>query len=69
LQSLFDHGRPARVQFLTLIDRGWRELPIEARFVGRVVQTAANEIIEVKFDEIDGMEKVMLAEKVDGERA
>jgi pyrimidine operon attenuation protein / uracil phosphoribosyltransferase len=64
LDALFDHGRPARVQLLALIDRGWRELPIEARFIGRVVQTAANEIIEVKFQEIDGQEKVLLAEKV-----
>ncbi len=65
LDALFDHGRPARVQLLCLIDRGWRELPIEARYVGRMVQTAANEIIEVKFQEIDGLEKVLLVEKVD----
>jgi len=64
LDALFDHGRPARVQLLALIDRGWRELPIEARYVGRMVQTGANEIIEVKFQEIDGMEKVLLVEKV-----
>jgi len=63
LDALFDHGRPGRVQLLVLIDRGWRELPIEARYVGRSVQTTANEIIEVKFREIDGMEKVMLVEK------
>ena len=66
LDALFDKGRPARVQLLTLIDRGWRELPIEARYVGRMVQTSANEIIEVKFQEIDGVEKVILVEK-DGE--
>ena len=53
LDALFDHGRPARVQLLVLIDRGHRELPIEARYVGRMVQTTANEIIEVKFQEID----------------
>jgi pyrimidine operon attenuation protein / uracil phosphoribosyltransferase len=64
LDALFDHGRPSRVQLLALIDRGWRELPIEARYVGRMVQTTANEIIEVKFREIDGMEKVLLVEKV-----
>ncbi len=39
LDALFDHGRPARVQLLVLIDRGHRELPIEAKFVGRMVQT------------------------------
>jgi pyrimidine operon attenuation protein/uracil phosphoribosyltransferase len=64
LDALFDHGRPSRVQLLVLIDRGHRELPIEAKFVGRVVQTTDNEIIEVKFREVDGMEKVLLVEKV-----
>jgi pyrimidine operon attenuation protein / uracil phosphoribosyltransferase len=64
LDALFDHGRPGRVQLLVLIDRGHRELPIEARFVGRVVQTTDTEIIEVKFQEIDAMEKVLLVEKV-----
>ena len=54
LDGLFDHGRPSRVQLLVLIDRGWRELPIEARYVGRMVQTTATEIIEVKFTEVDG---------------
>ena len=65
LDALFDHGRPARVQLLVLIDRGHRELPIEARYVGRMVQTSDSEIIEVKFQEIDGQEKVMLVERVD----
>jgi pyrimidine operon attenuation protein/uracil phosphoribosyltransferase len=65
LDALFDHGRPARVQLLVLIDRGHRELPIEARYTGRMVQTSNSEIIEVKFQEIDGQEKVMLVERVD----
>jgi pyrimidine operon attenuation protein / uracil phosphoribosyltransferase len=65
LDALFDEGRPARVQLCVLIDRGHRELPIEARYVGRMVQTTASEIIEVKFQEIDGIEKVLLVEKVD----
>jgi pyrimidine operon attenuation protein / uracil phosphoribosyltransferase len=65
LDGLFHHGRPARVQLLVLIDRGWRELPIEARYVGRMVQTTATEIIEVKLTEVDGAEKVLLVEKVD----
>jgi pyrimidine operon attenuation protein/uracil phosphoribosyltransferase len=64
LDALFDHGRPARVQLLVLIDRGHRELPIEARFIGRTVQTTDIEIIEVKFREIDSMEKVLLCERV-----
>ncbi len=63
LDALFDQGRAARVQLLVLIDRGHREIPIEAQFTGRMVQTTDHEIIEVKFQEIDGMEKVLLVEK------
>jgi pyrimidine operon attenuation protein/uracil phosphoribosyltransferase len=66
LDALFDHGRPSRVQLLVLIDRGHRELPIEARFIGRVVQTTDDEIIEVKFQEIDNLEKVLLVERISG---
>jgi pyrimidine operon attenuation protein/uracil phosphoribosyltransferase len=65
LDALFDHGRPRRVQLLTLIDRGHRELPIEATFVGRKVQTTSREIIEVKLHEVDGDEQVLLVERVD----
>lgn len=64
LDALFDHGRPRRVQLLVLIDRGHRELPIEAAFIGRNVQTTQNEIIEVKLQEIDPSEQVLLVEKV-----
>ena len=64
MDALFDKGRPARIQLLVLIDRGHRELPIEARYIGRMVQTADAEIIEVKFREIDGIEKVLLCERV-----
>jgi pyrimidine operon attenuation protein/uracil phosphoribosyltransferase len=69
LDALFDQGRPSRVQLLTLIDRGHRELPIEARFIGRVVQTSDDEIIEVKFKEIDGTEKVLLVERSNSSEA
>src|SRR5271169_2575452 len=64
LDALFDHGRPRRIQLLVLIDRGHRELPIEAGFVGRKVPTSASEIIEVKFLETDGAEKVLMVERV-----
>lgn len=63
LDALFSHGRPSRVELLALIDRGHRELPVEATFIGRVVQTTANEVIEVKLTEIDGAEKVLLMER------
>jgi pyrimidine operon attenuation protein/uracil phosphoribosyltransferase len=46
-----------------LIDRGHRELPIEAAFVGRNVQTGMNEVIEVKLTEVDSADKVLLMEK------
>lgn len=64
LDALFELGRPARVQLLVLIDRGHRELPVEAQFVGRKVPTSSREIIEVKFQEVDQTEKVLLVEKV-----
>jgi pyrimidine operon attenuation protein / uracil phosphoribosyltransferase len=63
LDALFSQGRPRRVQLCVLIDRGHRELPIEAAFVGRTVQTTMNEVIEVKLKEIDGTERVLLMEK------
>jgi pyrimidine operon attenuation protein/uracil phosphoribosyltransferase len=65
LDALFDHGRPRRVQLLVLIDRGHRELPIEATFVGRKVQTTSREIVEVKLQEVDGDEQVLLVERID----
>ncbi len=63
LDAVFSHGRPARVQLCVLIDRGHRELPISAEFIGRKVPTSMNEVIEVKLQEIDHMEKVLLMEK------
>ena len=63
MDALFDHGRPRRVQLCVLIDRGHRELPIEAAFVGRTVQTSDKEIIEVRLTEIDKEEQVMLVER------
>ena len=63
LDALFDHGRPRRVQLAVLIDRGHRELPIEATYVGRQVPTSSREIIEVKFQEVDRTEEVLLVEK------
>ncbi|MGA8490907.1 MAG: bifunctional pyr operon transcriptional regulator/uracil phosphoribosyltransferase PyrR [Terriglobales bacterium] len=63
MDALFKQGRPKRVQLCVLIDRGHRELPIEAGFVGRKVQTTRQEIIEVQLREIDNAEKVLLVEK------
>jgi len=63
MDALFDHGRPRRVQLCVLIDRGHRELPIEAAFVGRTVQTTDSEIVEVRLTEIDKEEQVVLVER------
>jgi pyrimidine operon attenuation protein/uracil phosphoribosyltransferase len=53
------------VQLAVLIDRGHRELPIEATYIGRRVPTSSREIIEVKFQEVDSDEQVLLVERVD----
>jgi pyrimidine operon attenuation protein / uracil phosphoribosyltransferase len=64
MNGLFDLGRPKRVRLCVLIDRGHRELPIEASFIGRTVQTSDMEIIEVRLNEIDQEERVVLVERV-----
>jgi pyrimidine operon attenuation protein/uracil phosphoribosyltransferase len=51
MDAMMDHGRPAAIQLAVLIDRGHRELPIRADFVGRNVPTSLKENIEVRFDE------------------
>jgi len=63
LDALFTQGRPKQVQLCVLIDRGHRELPIEATFVGRKVQTTGEEIIEVQMREVDDAERVLVVEK------
>src|SRR5438270_13217837 len=65
MDALFRHGRPKQVQLCVLIDRGHRELPIEATFVGRRVQTSDGESIELLLREVDEQEKVLLMEKQD----
>ncbi|MBZ5697222.1 MAG: bifunctional pyr operon transcriptional regulator/uracil phosphoribosyltransferase PyrR [Acidobacteriia bacterium] len=64
MNGLFDLGRPKRVRLCVLIDRGHRELPVAASFIGRAVQTSDTEIIEVRLNEIDREERVMLLERV-----
>jgi len=62
LDALVDHGRAGRVELCVLIDRGHRELPIQADYVGRVLQTSRSEVIEVRLREVDGEDRVMLCE-------
>jgi pyrimidine operon attenuation protein / uracil phosphoribosyltransferase len=65
MDALFRHGRPKRVQLCVLIDRGHRELPIDAAFVGRRVETTDEETIELLLREVDGSEKVLLLDRQD----
>ncbi len=62
LDALMDMGRPASVQFLVIVDRGLRELPICADIVGRQVPTIPGEEVRVRLQEIDGREGVWLVE-------
>lgn len=62
LDELIDFGRPRRVQLAVLIDRGWRELPIQADYVGKTVTTTETEIIKVMLPEFDEVEKVIVVE-------
>lgn len=64
INGLFDLGRPRRIRLCVLIDRGHRELPIEASFVGRTVQTTDTEVVEVRLQEIDAEERVVLVDRV-----
>ena len=64
LDALLEHGRPQRVDLCVLIDRGHRELPIQANYVGRVLQTSDTEVVEVRLREVDSQERVMLCERV-----
>ncbi len=63
LDGLVDLGRPRRVQLAVLIDRGHRELPIQADYIGKYVQTGDDEIVEVRMNEEDGEERVILVRK------
>ncbi len=65
MEALFDHGRPCRVRLCVLIDRGHRELPIEAAFVGKRIPTSAQARIEVRLREEDSVEKVLMLESTD----
>jgi pyrimidine operon attenuation protein / uracil phosphoribosyltransferase len=62
LNALMDLGRPRSIQLCILIDRGHRELPIRADFVGKNVPTSLNEEIKVKMEEFDGEDAIYLVE-------
>ena len=66
LDALMDLGRPARIQLVVLIDRGHRELPIKADYVGKNIPTALNETVEVQLVE-EGLEDRVILEKANSE--
>ena len=65
LDALVDHGRPRSVQLAVIVDRGHRELPIRADFVGKNVPTSKREVIAVKLVELDGSDAVVIKEIMD----
>ncbi|MGI6632037.1 MAG: bifunctional pyr operon transcriptional regulator/uracil phosphoribosyltransferase PyrR [Bacillota bacterium] len=67
LDALIDMGRPQNIQVAVMIDRGHRELPIRADYVGKNVPTSSKEVIHVKVAEIDGHDEVVIAEEKDKE--
>ncbi len=60
LDALIDFGRPKKIQLLVLIDRGHRELPIRADFVGKNIPTSLDEVVHVHFEETDKKEEVVV---------
>jgi pyrimidine operon attenuation protein/uracil phosphoribosyltransferase len=68
MDALMDFGRPRKIQLAVLVDRGHRELPIRADFVGKNLPTAVAERINVKLTETDGEDLVAIAEPAASER-
>jgi len=60
LDALIDYGRPKAIQLIVLVDRGHRELPIKADYVGKNLPTASEESVQVRLIEIDGEDEVVL---------
>jgi pyrimidine operon attenuation protein / uracil phosphoribosyltransferase len=63
LDGIVDLGRPRKVQLAVLVDRGLRELPIQADYVGKHIQTSNDEIVEVRLEEEDQEERVVLLKR------
>jgi pyrimidine operon attenuation protein / uracil phosphoribosyltransferase len=65
IEALFDYGRPQRVQLAVLADRGHRELPIRPDYVGKNLPTARAERVNVRVEEIDGVDEVTISERAE----
>src|SRR5678815_4557561 len=64
LDALCDFGRMRTIQLAVMIDRGHRELPIEANFIGKKITTKDSEVVEVRLKEIDGEDAIYVMEKI-----
>jgi len=67
LDAIMDLGRPKAIQLAVLVDRGHRELPIRADYVGKNVPTSQREVIECHLEEVDGYDNVIIVEQVEAE--
>jgi pyrimidine operon attenuation protein/uracil phosphoribosyltransferase len=65
IEALFDYGRPERVQLAVLADRGHRELPIRPDYVGKNLPTSRVERVNVRVDELDGVDEVAISEALE----
>jgi pyrimidine operon attenuation protein / uracil phosphoribosyltransferase len=65
IEAIFDYGRPARVQLAVLIDRGHRELPIRPDYVGKNLPTSQEQRVNVRVEEIDGVDEVTIGPATD----
>lgn len=63
MDYIIDNGRPSMIQLAVLIDRGHRELPIRADYVGKNVPTSKTESVQVRFEDMDGEDAVVICEK------
>jgi|SRR5690554_2893646 len=67
MDALMDLGRPHLIQLAVLVDRGHRELPIRADYIGKNVPTSQKEAVQVKLRETDGEDRVVIVEKTEGD--
>jgi pyrimidine operon attenuation protein / uracil phosphoribosyltransferase len=58
MDALIRHGRPSKIELAVLVDRGWREFPIEANYAPHRIATSANEVVKVHLEEVDGKDEV-----------
>ena len=65
LDALIDFGRPGAIELAVLVDRGHRELPIKADYVGKNVPTSLSESVQVRLAEVEGLDEVVIQDASD----